>query len=261
MMKGKYILLISILTLGLSGCFDPPVYPNVPNISFNDLRFVDVPGAQDSLILVFDFTDGDGNIGLDPDEVFPPYHSFNVVLDADFDLVFLDDSTVRFPLYQANPFDLDGTRPPEQAILGVYSQEEINLPAYNCRDYILIQDLTADSLATDKTDTVLIDLNEFSSNIILNIYKKQNGDLINITRDFSLGGCQDAFNSRIPIFDSGNIGRALEGTITYPMLSSGFQANFLNDSIFIEFFIYDRDLNKSNTIRTPDFTLQSLLGV
>ena len=70
--------LASILVLG---CYDAPYFPEEPAISFNQIEFVEVDGAADSLILTFNFEDGDGDLGLAIDEVYPPYHIFNYVVE------------------------------------------------------------------------------------------------------------------------------------------------------------------------------------
>jgi hypothetical protein len=50
----------------------------------------------------------------------------------------------------------------------------------------------------------------------------------------------------------------LEGTITYPMKSSGFLALFSVKTLYLEFEITDRSLNRSNTERTIEFTLNEI---
>ncbi len=251
----KYISVVALIGFlaSLEGCYEPPEYPDSPIISFRDIRFVDLTDSQDSLILVFNFTDGDGDLGLNHTDVFAPYHRFNWVVDANDDPIELGDTSIVYPLILREQYGFK--------YQGPYSEDTIELPPYNCRDYYFIDDPLADSLDPDKTDTVLIQPNLYTNNIIVKFFRKRNGEYTDITDDFSLNNCQGSFSSRIPVFDESNFGRSLEGTITYPMLSSGFKSRFLNDSIMIEFFIVDRALHESNVVRTPDFTLPGLLGI
>lgn len=69
-MRTKINLIFTCLTIAvlLSACFKNEEYPIEPNIS--DPVFTVV---ADSANLRFNFTDGDGDIGLAPDEMDPPY--------------------------------------------------------------------------------------------------------------------------------------------------------------------------------------------
>jgi hypothetical protein len=270
MNKFIIVVILSASILSLSSCFDPPVYPEVPEISYKGIRFVEVDG-QDSLILSFDFQDGDGDIGLTDSDVVPPYHPFNYIVDSSaqfqYDpqtgLDFIIPSTARVVEY-----GMEGTESPYYLVsiydtyAGVYSETDFDLPSYSCRDYYFVSDLDGDTLGSDKTDTILIQTNEYANNIIVKFLRKRNGQLEDITESLQAADqCTPPFNSRIPVFNDDNIGRPLRGTIHYPMLSSGFISQFLNDSILIEFYIYDQALNQSNVVTTPAFTLPDLLGI
>jgi hypothetical protein len=262
-------LFIATLILSLESCFDPPVYPEVPEISFKGIRFVETEG-QDSLIISFDFQDGDGDIGLDNEDVYPPFHSYNVVVDSNARFVLNEslgeqiivDSSIRFVEYgdvgNSSPYYLISTF---GTLVDVYSEDDFLLPSYSCKDYIFVSDLDGDTIGTDKSDTILIEPNIFINNIVVKFLRKRNGMLEDVTEAFSPDGCTPPFNSRIPIFDEDNLGRPLKGTIHYPMISSGFISQFLNDSILVEFYIYDRALNQSNIVTSPAFTLPGLLGI
>ena len=53
-----------------SGCFEQENFPDEPIIQFKDFRVL-----GDSAQLEFDFTDGDGDIGLEKDNFEPPFDS------------------------------------------------------------------------------------------------------------------------------------------------------------------------------------------
>src|ERR1041385_5993621 len=66
--------------LFISSCFNPPEYPDVPEIVFKSVNYVkggltpEGDPAEDSVILVLNFKDGDGDIGIGTDEIFPPFN-------------------------------------------------------------------------------------------------------------------------------------------------------------------------------------------
>ncbi len=72
-MKTKVSLfLISILILsGITSCFKNEEYPLEPIISFDEFIIF---GENDSAKLIFDFTDGDGDVGLAASDTLPPFH-------------------------------------------------------------------------------------------------------------------------------------------------------------------------------------------
>jgi hypothetical protein len=58
-----------VLLIGLAGCFKNEEYPPEPIISNPQFTFI-----GDSAMLAFDFTDGDGDIGLDPNDTVAPFN-------------------------------------------------------------------------------------------------------------------------------------------------------------------------------------------
>src|SRR5690349_6214269 len=87
-MKGiQGLVLICFLAISISSCFDPPEFKNTPEITYDKIQFKEVEGAgtNDSLILYINFKDGDGDLGIDPDdEVYAeaPYNSSYYFLTA-----------------------------------------------------------------------------------------------------------------------------------------------------------------------------------
>jgi len=59
-----YFIFFSTLTLAFSGCKKPPEYPNVPIIIFERFELF-----TDSAFFIITFKDGDGDIGLNPENV------------------------------------------------------------------------------------------------------------------------------------------------------------------------------------------------
>ncbi len=231
---------IILITLGFFGCFEAPEFSEVPKIKFNSLVFNDsISSRTDALILKFDFEDGDGNIGLFPTETFVPFHPFNFVIDSRDSLVTYSDISVLPPLYTV---DFSGR-------VQLFSQED-NRPFFNCSDYQLTN-----------SDTIYIQKNEFHNNLHIAFERKRNGvySEIDFGSEFSNSNCSETnFDGRIIVFEEDNLGEPLTGTISYSMNSVGFPIIFRNDTARLTLYIYDRDLNKSNVIQTPDFTLPSI---
>ena len=73
--------------------------------------------------------------------------------------------------------------------------------------------------------------------------------------DFRKEFCE-TYDGRFPVITDD--ARALEGTINYSMVSSGFLPTFSIKTLKLAVTIYDRASNKSNTVETPEFTLGDL---
>jgi hypothetical protein len=70
----RYILTIVILLSGVYGCVKQENYPDVPEIMFLGFTKVfDTGQYAVSGILSISFTDGNGDIGLNPRDTVPPY--------------------------------------------------------------------------------------------------------------------------------------------------------------------------------------------
>jgi len=59
---------IVFLSLCLFSCLKPVTYPNEPEI-----EYVSFESSSDSGKITFSFTDGDGNIGLEQEDIAPPF--------------------------------------------------------------------------------------------------------------------------------------------------------------------------------------------
>ena len=65
---GLKISIVFIFFVSIVSCLKPVQYPDVPAVEF--VQF-DIHG--DSGIITFYFTDGDGDIGLNANQIIPPY--------------------------------------------------------------------------------------------------------------------------------------------------------------------------------------------
>ncbi|MFY0606120.1 MAG: hypothetical protein JXR10_05355 [Cyclobacteriaceae bacterium] len=223
------------------GCFQAPEFSEIPKIKFHSLIYYDsITARQDALVLKFDFEDGDGNLGLRETETFVPYHSFDLIIDSRDSIVTYSDTEVVPPLFtvdftgRVRPFD-----------------DVDNRPLFNNCDYHIAG------------DTFYISKNEFHENLHLTFEVKKNGQYSEIDFPSKFGNvdCSSInLNGRFGIFEEDNLGEPLTGTISYEMsyAINPFPIVFLRDTIRVSFYIYDRDLNKSNVVISPDFTLPSI---
>lgn len=243
--------LFTLSILGLVfGCNRPPEFPVVPAISFNNVEFneeVEIIGSAGVevrtgvLALSFNIADGDGDIGLDGDEVGP-----------DFDFV-------RYPNGEIVQFG-----------------ERAEDPPFTCVDYLIEANEGDNGIDFNNngnaTDTLKIELNEDRFNFFIDFFVKKNGTFTEL--DFrkipesanALTLCGEVpFDSRIPCLTNENRpceevnknSGPIEGVIKYEMKSGLFLPVFRTDTVKIVFQMQDRARNRSNIVETPEFTLQS----
>lgn len=69
----KLLFLVIPVVAGISSCLKPVSYPVEPFITYKEFAAV-----GDSANLYIEFTDGDGDIGLTENEIYPPYDSSSI---------------------------------------------------------------------------------------------------------------------------------------------------------------------------------------
>jgi hypothetical protein len=216
----NWTILLLILSLGFS-CISPPVnFPTVPEVSFNNLEFVETNDA-DSLIVTINFRDAEGDLGLNPREINPPFNELEYQVD-------------------------------NQGTLITYANRPQNAPSFNNRDWIifpLINNVVV-------PDTIWVKENPNYYNIFVKFFIKRSGEYTEFK--WSDPPYFTTFNGRFPRILADDRDRAIEGNIRYGMLSLGWNSIFRNDTIRLDLQIQDRQLNRSNMISTPDFTLAQI---
>lgn len=246
---------VILFTLVLSSCFDPPVVPEIPEVSYKSLKYYEVPDgfipdegqrAVDSLVLTFEIQDGNGDVGLSSNDNFPPYHSYNVIVDGQGIPVRLGGE-FELPYYSIDPFNN----------VELFSEED-NRPGYSCKDYVILNGQSGQNYDS----AIFIEQNPFHYNLNIEILKKLRGEYqaVNYAEYTGNVDCSlSSFSSRIPVFDTDNLGKTLKGEISYTMPTNGHKFVLSRDTFKIRFFIYDRALNQSNIVDTPDLTLPQIL--
>ena len=265
------------LAVIVTSCFEKEIFPEVPDIAFEEIRFVDTDNAQDSLVLTFSFGDGNGDIGLDNlTDVQPPYHFADVVLDGDTLLV-TDTSDYNPPYIKAAisllPRDVvlrEG--PNDRRAVTVSEFQRVSdfvllgdadprIGQSECDNYLDFTFFFPEETApnTDELGSTTIRgfilPNETYYNLIIEFYE-QLGDGSERIIDFNtiFNACTDSFNGRIPFFGSDSN----QGSITYSMKSNGFRLGLGGRPIRLQFQVIDRNLNRSNLVSTGFFFLEDI---
>jgi hypothetical protein len=86
----------------------------------------------------------------------------------------------------------------------------------------------------------------YDYNYIIDYYEKQNGVFVAVPLD-------PPYNARIPYLTPDDPNKAIKGIIVDTLALNPFP---LHDTVKFKFFIYDRELNKSNVDSTPPIILR-----
>jgi hypothetical protein len=87
-MKIKCLFLLYLLFLGFNSCQKPPEFSNTPVISLPKIEKSYIDQTGDLVKLSFDFTDGNGDLGLGEADTIPPYW-VNKSATADFNNIII----------------------------------------------------------------------------------------------------------------------------------------------------------------------------
>lgn len=285
--KGFYILVIAV---ALGSCFDPPEFPNVPEIEFRSVEFkrgVDT----DSLILTISFKDGDGDLGIDPADPYYISYPYNNQIfyrtNSAGERVAINTIAGIFNNDTLNILDVSNITTTDSKLIAPRTRKKnplyANLPPYNCQDYeyllsanlwihqsalnLLDQKATQliDSVTTVSygkfyqiQDTLLMQVNPNHYNIDVDflVYDPSHpdaGDDGYYEFDWRKEFCVQSFDGRFPKLSGDD--NALEGTIRYSMNSLGFESIFSVRTLRLRVSIKDRALNQSNVVDSGPFTL------
>jgi len=284
-----FLRLLAIVFCGtlVSSCFDPPEYPDIPEISFKSVNFVkggldsDGNPVSDTVVLLINFKDGNGDVGVGTDEVYPPFNdrwyytkeplsSSNSAYDDctsyDHKCWFLRAGTEADPFKEVNKYvDFSDRRTnPNYDTLSKYGFSK----PYNCINWEVVyyDDDNNDETEVVPVDTLFFTLNPHYSNIFVQ-FEIKNPNPPDLTNPFDSKFEENVyftypicgvrtFDGRVPVlFDETTKDTPLEGTIRYAMPSSFYKTIFASNTLRLRVYIEDRALNKSNEIVTSEFTV------
>ena len=227
---------LGVIALMLASCFQPPEYSTVPSIEYESVIFKDIANQSDpdSLILTIRFKDGDGDMGLDPKiDTIAPFNSR-------FYFQFSDGSLITNSTRRTNKN---------------YDTLPAFVKPYNCINWDI-------RTVNHKVDTFYFKLNPNHYNIFVKFFVKNSDGTFKEFKwaeEFAYPQCGITFDGRFPVLSKELSQRAaLDGKIRYGMVSTGFLFLFSIKTLKLRITIQDRHLNKSNTVETPEFTLQQI---
>jgi hypothetical protein len=277
----KSLSIFSILVVLFGSCFNPPEFSTTPHIEFNDIFFKVTPSAvdPDSLIVVISFKDGDGDLGLSPNDIQEPFQEGSYFLESNGVLKpvttqeryndlppFINPSGVNGKLATVRTPNLPPFIPPNTCLNYKYGEVYISEENKSIFDqtYNLTQTLKSPNNPTAYVllDTFYYEFNPNHYNIDVDFLIKAPTDPNADSEGFIVfdwrvaSNCSSNFYGRFPVLSDKK--RALEGTLRYGMKSSGFQPLLGSKTIKLQITIRDKALNTSNTIRTPEFTLNKI---
>jgi len=258
--------MLTLVTLLLDGCFEPPQYPTAPSISFQKVTFKDCssPSVADTLVVNIKFTDGDGNLGLDGEETLPPYNSrwyYRVIPATQCELGLSEPcSKIKRSTFDPSRLSEFVTYKMRRTVAGYDTLPEFITP-WNCTNYeVVFNDLLR------PVDTIYFEANSKFHNFYLDFYVKQNDgsfQKFDWSRQYTYPLCVvNGGYGRFPVLaKDGNLSLQipLEGSIQYRFPSTALLAVFSIKTLKLKIRIVDRDFNTSNEVETPEFTLQQIL--
>ena len=241
--KSTYLLFILVMLAGVYACEDAPNFSDTPKIEFNNVIFKDDPdaGDADSLIVIIDFEDGDGNLGLGESETQPPFNQ---------------------KTYYSNktgaPFNF-GSETLEDLLIFDNSRSIDSLPDYAGDAICLYWDTNPQLFLADGTqldDTVYFQFNPRHNNLLIDFYVNE-GDGFEKFEWTLRNDCLPLI-SRFPILNDDGGDRPLEGTIRYSIQSLGFKTFFKENLVKVRITLIDRAGHYSNTVESPPFRLSDI---
>lgn len=271
-------LLVVLFCSGLvSSCFDPPEYALEPEISFKSVSFVKgglqsngLPAA-DSVILILNFKDGDGDVGVSSDETGPPFNDrwYYTTKPLDPDPTYFDDCTSynnRCWFINTTLTEFDKYVDISDYGVAPYDTLKSFTKPYNCINWEVIYYYPEDTPDVPvPLDTLYFTLNPHYNNIFVTFEVKNDNpadpsmpfDAFDELDFFNFPNCGvRIWNGRIPILSENlSSDTPLEGTIRYAIPSISFQTIFGAKTLRLRAYIEDRAFHKSNEIVTREFTL------
>ena len=241
--------LFIFLLLSASACYEAPEFPVEPEISFKEVVFYDTPNdPTDSLVISINFQDGDGDLGLEGDELYPPFHSFSFVEDGSGGLLTINSNDTMPPYerpykctnYVVGKLDDSG---------GFYYYSNDNNSPY--------QKLFGET----PPDTLYSAPNLYYYNIYLEFMVEREEGFVPFdwTTAPPGGGCGISPHGRFPVlYDPELPEKPLSGSLTYQFINNGLLPYFRNETLKLRVYIIDRALHVSNVVESPPFTLEEV---
>ncbi|HEX8059681.1 MAG TPA: hypothetical protein VF473_02045 [Cyclobacteriaceae bacterium] len=271
----RLLVVVFCSPLLISSCFSPPEYPDVPEIVFKSVTYVkgglldDGSQAEDSVILVLNFKDGDGDIGIATNELFPPFNdrwyitksnlSPDITLPPGYDCSHYNKRCYYVDAAQLTKY----VRYKDRRATAGYDTLKPFAKPYDCYNWQIIYQDKDNDPTTPATilDTLFYVLNPHYNNLFVEFEMKtddpQNPFKAFDEKTYFTASCGvRIFYGRIPVL-SEDLGRStpLEGEIRYAIPSYFYTTIFGAKTLRLKVHIEDRALHQSNTVYTREFNL------
>lgn len=257
-MRITSVFLLFIIVI-FSSCYPPPNFPDVPSIELKDFYFIE-NSQIDSLVISINFKDGDGNLGLGKQDTDFPYHQFNFYSTINGQELHEKAAIMNVPfqslLTEAIRFSdkREANNNPEVEPLD-------SLPPYinpyKCTrwksSYVVNE-------STIITDTLYYQRNPNYYNFYIQFFAKEtiNDEFQELNFDVVGKNCGSNYHGRFPELLEGDKEKGVEGIIIYNVTGSQLSTLLERKFLKLKIHIYDRALNKSNVVETPEFILSEI---
>jgi hypothetical protein len=252
---------------------------------------------QDSLIVYINFKDGDGDLGLSTQDLDSPVHVTNFFTGTNGQLTTIasaifDLSNLRYASNSKSPKSASYVLQYIPKNTGkLISSKDIGNPQYGMLPpFEAPYSTCTNSLKAYLTDTVFVERPfkyALDPSTIVDSLRRANGPIVlyavlaswyiesndrnyNITVQFQVKNSTDTgfhdfdwrkeycttFDGRFPVLADKH--RPIEGTLRYGMTSTGFLTLFRVSTLRLRIQIQDRNFNKSNVVRSQQFTLNEI---
>jgi hypothetical protein len=267
----------------ISSCFDPPEFSIAPEISLSRITFGETPDVSevDSILLVINFKDGDGDLGLDanlPEHSEYPYHRYNYYtadggdihpIYSKFitdDIAVLEFGNVSGRLVMddlATDPQYDPKLPPFVIPSCFYHEMTDTTVVAKASDIDRIpEEYRGDQLITIGGQNYVVikgymyrTVNENNFNIIVRMFEQVGTNTFQ--EIFFNDGCEPQFAGRFPILSTED-DSPLEGILSYSMYSVGFKPVLAPKYFRFEITVTDRALHTTEPLVTRVYTLDEL---
>jgi hypothetical protein len=291
MKMSRWLLVVVFCGVFVSSCFNPPEYPDTPEIIFKSVQFFkggaplpDGGTAGDSIVIKLTFKDGNGDVGVDANDLAPPFNdrwyylrepgiapndklAERLVNKCGFDPV--TNRGIKCWQYDTllNDLYLNYSDRNKNGYFDTLKNFHTDFSdPYNCTNWEVVSfdKDPKDEIPPVPQDTLYFQLNPHYPNIFVE-FQIATGDPNNpyqafVPQDFFTydgGGCAPRpFDGRIPVLSEDlSTSTPLEGSIRYAIASASFRQIFGAQTLRLKVYIEDRAYNKSNVIVTNEFTL------
>jgi hypothetical protein len=260
----------------VSSCFTPPEYPDAPEIVFKSVDFIkgkpfdDGSLAADTVLLVLTFKDGNGDVGVSADDVYPPFNDrwYHTKSRLRHDNSLSDDCSQYDDMcWYINPLPSEFAKYvdlKDGRVTAGYDTLPGFAKPYNCLNWEVVYEADDNDPNTNPApiDTVYFTLNPHYNNIFVEFQVRTDQGVdpyvpFDEKEFFTFPFCGvRTFHGRIPVLSEDlSHSTPLEGEIRYSIPSVSFQTIFGSQTLRLKVYIEDRALHQSNIVYTRDFTL------